>query len=55
MSSGAPTQAPNEAAQDLLRDMHYGTDGYFCADTKEGVNVVLYGRKDTEGRNRIND
>ncbi len=40
---------------DLLREMRYGTDGYFWADTKEGVNVVLYGRKDTEGRNRIND
>lgn len=40
---------------DLLREMRYGADGYFWADTKEGVNVVLYGRKDTEGRNRIND
>jgi len=40
---------------DLLRELRYGTDGYFWADTEEGVNVVLYGRKDTEGRNRIND
>lgn len=39
----------------LLREMRYGTDGYFWADTKEGVNVVLYGRKDTEGRNRLQD
>ena len=39
----------------LLREMKYGTDGYFWADTKEGVNVVLYGRKDVEGRNRIKD
>jgi methyl-accepting chemotaxis protein len=39
----------------LLRQMHYGTDGYFFADTKEGVNVVLYGRKDVEGKNRLND
>jgi len=40
---------------DLLRDMKYGTDGYFWADTTEGVNVVLYGRKDVEGRNRLTD
>jgi len=31
---------------DLLRELRYGTEGYFWADTKEGVNVVLYGRKD---------
>ena len=40
---------------DLLRELRYGTDGYFWADTTEGVNVVLYGRKDVEGRNRIKD
>ena len=39
----------------LLRELRYGTDGYFWADTTEGVNVVLYGRKDVEGRNRIKD
>lgn len=38
---------------DLLRDLRYGTEGYFWADTKEGVNVVLYGRKDIEGKNRL--
>lgn len=40
---------------DLLRELRYGNDGYFWADTTEGVNVVLYGRKDVEGRNRIKD
>jgi methyl-accepting chemotaxis protein len=40
---------------DLLRQLRYGSDGYFWADTTEGVNVVLYGRKDTEGRKRIED
>ena len=40
---------------DLLRALRYGTDGYFWADTEEGVNVVLYGRKDVEGRNRLED
>ena len=39
----------------LLRELRSGTEGYFWADTIEGVNVVLYGRKDVEGRNRIED
>jgi len=38
---------------DLLRELRYGADGYFWADTTKGVNVVLYGRKDVEGRNRL--
>jgi len=40
---------------DLLRELKYGTEGYFWADTTNGVNVVLYGRKDVEGRNRLED
>lgn len=40
---------------DLLRELRYGTEGYFWADTTEGVNVVLYGRKDVEGKNRLED
>ncbi len=38
---------------DLLRELRYGTEGYFWADTTEGVNVVLYGKKDIEGKNRL--
>ncbi len=38
---------------ELLRGLRYGEDGYFWADTTEGVNVVLYGRKDVEGKNRL--
>ncbi len=38
---------------DLLRELRYGTEGYFWADTKEGVNVVLYGQKSVEGKNRL--
>ena len=38
---------------DLLRGLRYGKDGYFWADTTEGVNVVLYGRKDVEGKSRL--
>jgi len=44
-----------DLAAGLLRGMAYGTDGYFWADTEEGVNVVLYGRSDVEGRNRLED
>ena len=44
-----------ELGASLLRELRYGTDGYFWADTEEGVNVVLYGRKDVEGRNRLED
>ena len=40
---------------DLLRELKYGSEGYFWADTTKGVNVVLYGRKDVEGRNRLED
>ncbi len=42
-----------ELGAELLRNLKYGTDGYFWADTTEGVNVVLYGRKDAEGKNRL--
>lgn len=38
---------------DLLRELRYGSEGYFWADTIEGVNVVLYGKKDVEGKNRL--
>ena len=39
---------------DLLRELRYGDnqEGYFWVDTIEGVNIVLYGRKDVEGKNR---
>ena len=40
---------------DLLRELRYGAEGYFWADTTEGVNVVLYGRKDVEGKSRLED
>jgi methyl-accepting chemotaxis protein len=53
---GAMTlEKAKELGADLLRELRYGTDGYFWADTTEGVNVVLYGRKDVEGRNRLDD
>lgn len=39
-------------AADLLRELRYGEEGYFWADTYDGVNVVLLGRP-AEGQNRI--
>ncbi len=41
-----------EVAKRLLRDMRYGTEGYFWADTKDGTNVVLLGGA-AEGKNRL--
>jgi len=43
-----------QRSADLLRELRYGKnkDGYFWADTTDGVNVVLYGKKEVEGTNR---
>ena len=49
-----PEQAKSLGAN-LLRGLSYSPDGYFWADTSEGINVVLYGRPDVEGRNRLED
>jgi len=38
---------------DLIRSAKYGQGGYFWADTLEGDNVVLLGREDVEGTNRL--
>ncbi|WP_291856753.1 methyl-accepting chemotaxis protein [Marinilabilia sp.] len=38
-------------AQELLRNLRYGDEGYFWADTRNGQNVVLLG-SETEGTNR---
>lgn len=37
---------------DLLRNLRYGTEGYFWADTYDGTNVVMLGSA-TEGTNRM--
>ncbi len=46
-------EAAERLARDLLRDLRYGKDGYFWADTTEGVNKVLLGNA-SEGTNRMN-
>ena len=38
---------------DLLRGLRYCQDGYFYANTTDGVNIVMYGRKDFEGKNKL--
>jgi ABC-type amino acid transport substrate-binding protein len=50
-----PLDQAKKLGADLLRNLRYGeaNDGYFWADTTNGTNVVLYGRKDVEGKNRI--
>ena len=42
-----------DRAANLLRNLKYGDDGYFWADTPEGINVVMLGQEATEGTNRI--
>ncbi len=37
----------------VIRNAKYGESGYFWADTMDGVNVVLLGNKDVEGKSRI--
>ncbi|MEZ3429626.1 MAG: methyl-accepting chemotaxis protein [Lachnospiraceae bacterium] len=39
-------------AADKVRELRYGTDGYFWVDQSDGTNVVLLGN-DTEGTNRL--
>ena len=47
-------QAMAEAAN-LVRNLRYDNGaGYFWIDTYEGINVVLLGRAETEGKSRIN-
>ncbi len=37
---------------DILRNMHFGKDGYVWADTSRGDNVVMLGKEKIEGKNR---
>ncbi len=48
------TVSPEEAqelAADFLRNLRYGEDGYFWADTEDGTTVVFLGNEQ-EGKNR---
>jgi methyl-accepting chemotaxis protein len=48
-----PADQAYELARNLLRDMRFGADGYFWADTPRGDNAVLLGGA-SEGTNRLN-
>jgi len=54
MDSGKLTKSEAEVlAADVIRNSKYGENGYFWCDTVEGVNVVLLGRTEVEGTNRL--
>lgn len=54
MASGMITKKEGELlAADVIRQAKYGENGYFWADTTEGVNVVLLGKTDVEGTSRM--
>ena len=46
-------QEAKTAAIDVVRKLRYGDNGYFWIDTYDGVNVVLLGNKDVEGKSRL--
>ncbi len=50
---GITDEKIKQGLADIIRDLRYSESGYFWIDTKEGVNVVLLGKKDTEGKSRI--
>lgn len=43
----------HKQAADVLRGITYGDGGYFWADTRDGLNVVLPGSTGVEGTNRL--
>ncbi|HNY21624.1 MAG TPA: methyl-accepting chemotaxis protein [Treponemataceae bacterium] len=47
-----PEAQANDLAKVLLRELRYDKEGYFWADTTEGINVVLLGSA-TEGKSRM--
>ncbi len=55
LTNEIPLVEAKKLGAELLRNLRYGDnkEGYFFADTKDGVNVVLYGDKNVEGTNRI--
>lgn len=44
-----------EAARNVVRESHYNEGkGYFHMDTYDGINMVLLGNKEVEGKSRLN-
>lgn len=44
--------AAKKAAADVVRELRFDNGNYFWVDTTEGINVVLLGKTDTEGKSR---
>lgn len=38
---------------DVIRNLHFGDNGYIWADTSAGVNVAMLGKAEVEGKSRI--
>ena len=54
MDSGKLTKSEAQVlAADVIRNAKYGESGYFWCDTTECVNVVLLGRAEVEGTDRL--
>ncbi len=53
LKQGRSIDEAKKSAEEIVREIRYGNDGYFWVDTIEGTNVVLYG-SETEGKNRLN-
>ncbi len=50
-ADGMSEEENKKRVADVIRNIRYGENGYFWADTVEGDNIVLYG-SETEGTNR---
>lgn len=53
VAEGGTIDDAKRRAAAAVRGMRYGSDGYFFVDTSAGDNVVMLGKPDVEGKNRI--
>lgn len=49
---GVSLEERQQIIKELVRNIRYGTDGYFWIDTFDGVNILLPPKPETEGTNR---
>jgi len=47
----SPKQAKS-VSENILREARYSDSGYFWADSSDGTNIILLGKKKSEGKNR---